>query len=460
LGQGGMATVYLAERADGQFEQTVALKVLYRPGCAEDVAMRFAQERQILASLNHPNIAHLVDGGLMPSGQPYVALEYVDGVPVDAYCDRERLDIRQRLALFMSIASAVGHAHRNLVIHRDIKPSNILVTAEGVPKLLDFGIAKLVDASLPHAAPETRSALHPMTPEYASPEQVRGEALTTASDIYQLGYLLYRLLARVSPYRVERGNYAAMIGAICKVDPVPPSQVAPDDESGGSLAPAERRALAGDLDTVVLRALRKEPEARYRSAESLADDIGRHLQGLPVTARQGTAAYRVRKFIRRHRFGVATSLAFASLAAGFAAVYAVQASDSARRLAQERDAAQLEAAKALQVTDFLMSLFEASDPRAPGAGEATAREILARGLARIDALGAQPQVQAQMLDVIGQVYRRLGDYDEAQRLLERAVATWRAVSGEKTPELAASLSHLGRVLDAQGEYAAALALYR
>jgi serine/threonine-protein kinase len=473
LGQGGMATVYLAERADGQFEQIVALKILHPSKHADDMARRFGQERQILASLNHPNIAHLIDGGLMPSDQPYVALEYVDGLPIDTYCERERLSVRERLALFMTVARAVGHAHRNLIIHRDIKPSNILVTPEGVPKLLDFGIAKLLDATAPHAAPETQSALHPMTPECASPEQVRGEPLTTASDIYQLGYLLYGLVAGARPYRVDRRNYAAVIDAICNADPVPPSQSVPDDPPAGGVgmrsAPSEhsRTTLSGDVDTIVLKALRKEPEARYHSAEGLADDIERYLQGLPVTARQGTAGYRARKFARRHRWGVAATAAFAALVVGFGAVYTIQAARSSAALAEERDVAQREAATAERVAEFLAGILENAKPDETKGEDVTVLQLLAAGAERIETeLADEPEIRARMLGVIADSYFELGDYDRAatfsRKQLDLQSSLWQPGDSRLGPTLRRLGNHqqyAGELRQAQQSLERALSLH-
>jgi len=345
LGRGGMATVYLAERDDGQFEQAVALKVLDRAG--EHVA-RFEQERQILASLDHPNIAHLLDGGVTERAHPYVAMEYIEGEPILDYCDRRRLDVDDRLRLFLPVADAVNYAHRRLIVHRDIKSSNILVTEQGAPKLLDFGIAKLLgEQELPHAAPSTRAAA-PLTPEYASPEQICGETMTVATDVYQLGYLLYLLLTGRSPYTLESADVASLVDAITGQPPILPSarvarEFAPGDANDDvftarSTTPARlRKRLSGDLDRVALKALHKDPAQRYADASELAGDIENVLRDRPVNARPDNIAYRTGKFVRRHALAVAAvSVTAVAVIAGSAAF--------TFRLSQEKQTAEAEAA--------------------------------------------------------------------------------------------------------------------
>ena len=474
VGHGGMGKVYLAERADGQFEQQVALKLL-RPGFENtEMQHRFRTERQILASLNHAHIAQLLDGGITDDGQPYLAMEYIDGHPIDQYCDEHRLSIRERLQLFATVAEATQYAHRNLIVHRDLKPSNILVTEQGQVKLLDFGIAKLLDeerATPP--VPRTGTGQRWMTPEYAAPEQIRGEAVTTATDVYQLGVVLYELLTGHRPFERTGENLHRVEQAVLDEEPTRPSTaITRRTERGTETSMARidleavsrarrtqpdrlRKLLQGDLDTMALKALRKEPEARYASAEAFVEDIKRYLAGLPVTARHGTLGYRTRKFVQRHRWGVGAAVVFAALLGGYAVTVTVQAGQVRRAL----DHARLENAKAGQVTDFLMGLFEANDPREARGDAITARELLTRGLEQVEALGDE-EVQAEMLDVVGRVYQSLGQYDKAQPLLERALAMRRALLGETHLDVAASLNNLALVLKAKGSYEAAESFFR
>jgi serine/threonine protein kinase len=302
IGQGGMGSVYRAARADGQYEKQVALKLVRSGYDTASVLERFRHERQILASLDHPNIARLLDGGTTDDGIPYLVMELIEGIPVDEYCNQNALSINQRLEIFRKVCGAVQFAHQRLVIHRDIKPGNILVTGTGTPKLLDFGIAKIFD---PTSSSET-TVLHPLTPEYASPEQIRGEPITTATDVYSLGVVLYRLLTGRSPYRVDTHSPAEFARAITETEPLRPSTVvARSDGVSSSFGEREgspgrlRRRLLGDLEVILLMALRKEPHRRYSSVEQLAEDIRRYLEGLPVVARKGSWTYRAVKFAGR-----------------------------------------------------------------------------------------------------------------------------------------------------------------
>ena len=315
LGAGGMGEVFLAERADAQFEQRVAIKVVTGGNFSRSVQSRLKIERQILAQLDHPNIAHLLDGGSLPDGTAYLVMEYVDGLPIDAYCDANRLDVVARLRLFQTVCAAVHYAHRNLVVHRDLKPSNILVNAAGVPKLLDFGIAKLLDdrQAVHNTVAMTHADLRIMTPDHASPEQVRGLPITTSSDVYVLGVLLYRLLTGVGPFVIASSRLTDIERAMCEKDPPLPSQVvvgeAAQSAAGaaarGTTAGRLRRVLQGDLDNIVLMAMRREPERRYGSSQQMASDIQRYLDGKPVIARRDTIGYRSAKFARRHWLPVA-----------------------------------------------------------------------------------------------------------------------------------------------------------
>ena len=336
IGRGGMGVVWLAERVDGQYRQRVAVKFLRSSPDTDELHRRFVAERQILASLNHPNIAQLLDGGRTDDHLPFLVMEFVDGVPITTYCDRQHLTVEERLLLFRDVCSAVHHAHQNLVIHRDIKPSNILVTADRRVKLLDFGIAKLVNPLLgPADQPMTRTEWRVMTPEYASPEQVRGDSLTTASDVYALGVLLYELLCGRRPHRITSGSPRELEEAIVRRDPALPSvaltRAAAVAEDGTTTEPPSdaiaaerrlspdrlRRRLAGDLDAIVMMALRKESTKRYSSADVLWEDIQRHLEGLPVLAHRGSRWYRARKFLSRHRVeAVAAAIVAVSLVGG------------------------------------------------------------------------------------------------------------------------------------------------
>jgi serine/threonine-protein kinase len=468
LGRGGMGAVYLAVRADDEYRKHVAVKLIRGGADDSEMRRRFLIERQILANLEHPSIARLLDGGTSDDDRPYVVMEYVDGEPLDAYCDRHRLPIDERLRLFRRVCDAVQFAHSNLVVHRDLKPGNILVTPDGVPKLLDFGIAKLLDA--PGEPAVTRTAMRPMTPAYASPEQVRSEPITTATDVYALGVLLCELLSGRGPYRLTERTPQAVEAAITTQPPERPSaallrvdpsedgegqtRVTPDAvaEARGTTPERLRRRLTGDLDTIALMALRKEPGRRYASVEQLSDDVGRYLDGLPVRARPDTLGYRAGKFVRRHRAGVAAAGAMVALVAALTGVYTV-------RLARERDRARAEADKAAQVATFLTDLFEAVDPEQAQGREVTARQLLEAGAGRIEReLAGQPALQATMMGVIGGVYQSLGDYPEASRLLEGAVALRRGPAGGDALELAATLHDLGDLAEVKGEYARAESL--
>jgi serine/threonine protein kinase len=446
LGDGGMGTVYLARREDEHYERDVAVKVIRSGVQSPEALHRFFAERQILARLEHPNIARLYDGGSTEDGRPYLVMELVEGVPVDQYCDDHQLSIDQRLDLFRRICAAVQYAHQNLLVHRDLKPANILVTAEGEPKLLDFGIAKRLEPGSSTVPNRTQTGLRMMTPVYASPEQVRGEAIATTSDVYALGVLLYELLAGRSPYRVVNGLPHEIERAICEQEPERPSlalfRAVADAPSPEEIARARRtrpqalrRRLRGDLDNIVLMALRKEPGRRYGSAAQLARDIESHLQSLPVMARADTLPYRARKFARRHRAGVAAASLVVLLVAGFIVSLIVQG----RRIAQERD-------KARYSLSFLLDTFKDADPYHTKGERLTADEIMTRGSERVSRdLSQQPDVQAALMDSIGEIERGLGRYDRAEPLLERGLALRRETFGPSSLEVADSLEHLSRL---------------
>ena len=314
IGHGGMGSVYLAARADDVFHKEVAIKIVRMGVANADLLRRFHQEREILASLDHPAIARVIDGGSTEDGLPYLVMDYVDGRPIDAWCDEHRLNVSERLTLFRAVCAAVQHAHQRLVLHRDIKPAHILVTVNGDVKLLDFGIAKLfADDGLARTLPETETATRIMTPEYASPEQVRGDAVHTASDVYALGVVLYELLTGRWPYGTRGRRPYEVIRAICDEEPTRPSSaVSPMEEAPRAIVAegsvdALRRRLEGDLDNILLKALEKDPSRRYTSVEQFSEDIRRHLEGFPVSARKHTVGYRAHTFVRRHRIGVAAA---------------------------------------------------------------------------------------------------------------------------------------------------------
>ncbi|MBW8877301.1 MAG: serine/threonine protein kinase [Acidobacteria bacterium] len=424
LGEGGMSTVYVAVRADLAYQQRVAIKIFGFSPDRADLLLRFQAERQILASLRHPAIARLLDGGATEEGLPYLVMELIEGVPIDQYCEEHRLTTGERIDLFLRICEAVAYAHRNLVVHRDLKPANILVDAEGAPKLLDFGIAKLLaGAPLPLGPQETQTGQRLMTPQYASPEQVMGGPITTATDVYALGVLLYVLLTGCLPYRVAAERPGELERVIAERPPEPPSQVAP---------PALRRALKGDLDNIVLTALRKEAPQRYPAVDSLAEDLRRHRQGLPVSALPATLGYRLRKFVGRYPLAVAAWSATFLVILGLAISMTFQSV----RLRRERD-------RAVQVTGFLEDIFKSSDAEEARGRELTARELLDRGGAKVLAeLKGQPETEAALALTIGKAYRSLGLYDSAAPLLERSLALRRQRWGETHPEVAECLDNL------------------
>ncbi|MET0987877.1 MAG: serine/threonine-protein kinase, partial [Steroidobacteraceae bacterium] len=352
LGYGGTGTVYLGERADDQYLGKVAIKLVDSAAVHPELGIRFRAERQILANLNHPNIARLIDAGETEDARPYLVMEYVEGKTADVYCDQQRLPIQQRLELFLQVCGAVQYAHQNLVVHRDLKPANVLVTADGTPKLLDFGIAKLLDAGDVVAAQAlTRMNDRLLTPEYAAPEQILGQAVTTASDVYALGTVLYELLTGTRPFVVPSSTTQLELERlICINDPPRPSAaikraiehpmkgaIGVHDIAAARDVSAERlvRRLGGDLDAICMRALRKEPQHRYSSVEQLADDVRRYLASEPVSARQGNWFYYSKRFVRKHAFGVSAAAAFVLFVLAFAIVMSVQA----QRIAAERDRA-------------------------------------------------------------------------------------------------------------------------
>jgi serine/threonine protein kinase/tetratricopeptide (TPR) repeat protein len=466
LGHGGMSTVYRGERDESQYQQSVAIKVLQHATLHPRLRNRLHSERHILATLDHPSIARLIDSGDLEDGTPYLVMEHVDGESIDSYCDRRTLFIRERLELFVQVCAAVQYAHRNLVVHRDIKPSNIFVTAEGAPKLLDFGIAKLLaPESLSHTLPVTRLQERILTPENAAPEQVLGRPITTATDTYALGVLLYQLVTGRSPYRLLSYSQLQLERAICMDDPLRPSQMViaklgnekDADRSRISdrrgLSPQRLRTrLSGDLDAIIAMAMRKEPDRRYPSVEALADDLNRHLLGQPVRARHGDWRYNTAKFLRRHLLmvgGVVAAFLGLALVAGVTLWENHRIELAREATAQERDRAQ-------QVSAFLVDVFSQADPFTAQGKDPTAKELLARGAAKISGnLSLQPEVRAQLLESIGLAYRRQGLAEGAIPLFEQAVAIRRQEQPLDNARISVAVANLARAMTDAGHLVSA-----
>lgn len=457
IGQGGMGTVFLAERDDGHFQMQVAIKVIKRGMDTDTIIRRFQHERQLLAALEHPNIARMIDGGTTPDGRPYFVMEYIDGRPIDDCC--RDLAVPERLQLFRVVCEALQHAHRHLIVHRDLKASNVIVTKQGVPKLLDFGLAKLLDADDESGTTMTVQAL---TPEYASPEQARGEAVTTASDVYSLGVLLYELLAGQRPYQIAERSHAEIVRVVTTTEPRRPS----------TIEARFQRQLRGDLDTIVLKAMHKDAQRRYASVEAFSEDIRRHLEGLPVTARPDTLAYRASKFVRRNALGVAAAaVVLLSLIGGFgvatwqARVARAERAHAERRFNEVRELA----------TSFLFELHDAIDPLP---GSAPVRGLLVtRALKSLDGLAREahddPALQRELAAAYERVGRvqgnsyqsNLGDTEGALKSYERSLAL-RAELARGQPddvairdELASGYEGVADILAAEGDLTKAMANY-
>ncbi|MFT3792021.1 MAG: serine/threonine-protein kinase [Rudaea sp.] len=454
LGRGGMAAVFLGERVGRDFAQRGAVKLLQRGLYSELEQRLFQRERQVLAALDHPNIARLIDGGITPAGIPYLVMEFVDGVSIADYARLHDLDVRQRLKLFLDACRAVEAAHRSLIVHRDIKPANILVTAAGEVKLLDFGIAKLIADDADNAT----GTLGIFTPEYAAPEQVRGGAVTTATDVYALGVLLHELLTGQRPSGTGVRRPSSQLRAVAAAQqPAAPAQ---------KYTPAQlRRLLRGDLDNVLLKALETEPAMRYVSAGALADDIERHLDGRPVHAHPATRRYRMRKFVARHRAGVAVASLVLLALLSMLALALWQA-----RVAREATAfAQSERERAEQVRDYLLSIFREQDPLSRAQARVRApQQLIADAVKRLDeSVTDAPRVHADLLGNLGEIQYNLGDIAAASATLERAVVERRAAMGVNSIEVAQSLATLCQLRnfaptadDARDACADALAIYR
>jgi len=475
LGQGGMGAVYLAQRADGKFEQKVALKLLKREMNTAALRRRFQQEREILASLEHPNIARLLDAGTTDDKIPFLAMEYVEGLPIDEYCNKHNLNLNERLDLFRKICSTVNFAHRNLIVHRDLKPSNILVNEEGIPKLLDFGISKILSAEFEQLNSATVTKLGVMTPGYASPEQLQSRSVTTATDIYSLGVILYELLSGHRPFETKEGDLKEIYKAVLENDPPPPSSVIWDrgfgladlesetkfksnrtknqhKETNPQSAIPNPKSLAGDLDNIVLKALRKEPERRYSSAENFADDIHRHQRGLPVTARPNTFSYRAEKFFKRNKAGVIGGLLL--ILAIIGGIIATLWQTSIARA--ERDRARVEAEKAEKINVFLQNVLNLSNPFWISANpdskvDATVVQALDEAAQKVETdLDGQTEIQAEIYYTLGKTYMGQGKFEKAQAQLEKSLEKFSRLSPENSQKKMQVRLILGELIAYQG----------
>ncbi len=479
IASGGMGSVFRALRTDDPHAAAVAIKLIKQRAATSETLRRFHVERRALGTLSHPNIARLIDAGVTERGLPYIAMEYVDGEPIDVFCDQRRVALEQRLKLFCTVCSAVSYAHQKLIVHRDLKPSNILVTPGGTPKLLDFGIAKMLDPLGPgEAGDETLTRYRVMTPEYAAPEQIRGEYAATSSDVYSLGVVLYELLTGHRPYRFRTRTPHEMERTICEQEPERPStailrtaeRVSLDGSSRIKLTPDSvsqarndqpdglRRRLAGDLDAIVMQSLRKESDHRYSSVEFFSEDIRRHLGGLPVHARKGTLRYRVSKFVRRNKAAVtAAMVAIVSLLAGLvAALWQGQIAIRAQI------AAETEARKATSINAFLQDMLATVDPLAAESDEATVRRILDDASQKLSsgALDDQPEAKAAVLITLGRTYLELGAFDHAGEHLNHALKIRVGLSGREHRDVAECLDGLGMLAKARGRHAEAETFYR
>lgn len=470
IGTGGMGVVYLGQRIDEEYEQQVAIKILHDGLGSDEALLRFKTERQILADLNHPNIARLLDGGQTDDGLPYLVMEYIDGVPLVAYCDQRRLSIDERLDLFKQVCSAVAAAHRSLVVHRDIKPSNILVDENGVPKLLDFGIAKVLSNRFePDDLAKTQLGDRLLTPDYASPEQVQGQPITTSSDIYSLGVLLYQLLAGTRPFRLVDKTPAQMEAIVINEAAQPPSKslgtLKERTEAARSICADRRntsidrleRTLAGELDYIVLMALKKEPERRYASASQFAADITKFQKGQPIVAVRDTRRYLARKFVQRNKIPVSAAAMLLVALMGFS----VMSYQQAKAVALEKRVSE-------SALEFLTEVFEASSPGALQKEVVTAVDILDMGASKVEEqLQDQPAPRAMLQRIIGLAYASNGKQEDAFKHLTAALETRIEVYGIDHPYTADSLQNLGdhhesqgRFLEARPLYEQALAVYR
>jgi eukaryotic-like serine/threonine-protein kinase len=427
IGEGGMGSVWLADRSDGRFERRVAIKFLRLSMSGRGAAERFAREGKILGQLAHPHIAELIDAGVTPTGEPYLVLEYVEGEPIDQYCDRHALSLDARLQLFLDVLDAVSSAHAQLIVHRDIKPSNVLVRNDGQVKLLDFGIAKLLDDTQTPAEATlfTLGGSAALTPRFASPEQLTGGQITTVTDVYALGVLLYVLLTGLHPAGAPTQSTVELVKAIVDIEPPRLSGAVDtrDEETArkrGTSPEKLRRTLQGDLDLIVSKTLNKNPRERYASVSAFGDDLHRYLRHEPISVRPDAISYRLRKYVRRHRVGVVVAAGLVLILAAFSVIQAIEL----RRITRERD-------RADRIADFMTGIFKTSDPNEHTGQGVTAREVLDKASGDIrDNLSNDPELRAQMLHVMGRAYLNLGLFSRAESLFQQGIQASQSIGGQ------------------------------
>ena len=448
IARGGMGDVYLAERSDGQFDRKVAIKILRQELSSKNHIKRFSAERNILSGLEHPNIARLYDGGFTDDRRPYLVMEFVDGVPITSYCIDKKCSLDEKFDLFNQVCKAVEYAHRNLIVHRDLKPDNIFVKPDGTVEILDFGIAKILDQKLsPEVPVQTGENLHMLSIQYAAPEQVTLEKITTATDVYALGLLLYEIITGLPPFDLKGKNLKEAEQVIRFEEPEKPSKAVKKT--------SHSKKIKSDLDAIILKALNKKPAERYKSVDQFLDDIQQYQSDKPVSARQKTFKYRTQKFITR-RPGVVLAILVIMVAIGG---YLFTLQLHAESLKIERDKAEKETSRAELISGFLVDLFESADPSRTQGSDLSVRDLLDRGIERVDALAGQPEVQAKLSLTMARTYYALGLYDDALLLVEQAITFYRD-KGDEGLLLAEAMNYKGTVMRAKGDYQETEAILR
>ncbi|MEE9431725.1 MAG: serine/threonine-protein kinase [Melioribacteraceae bacterium] len=444
-GSGGMGIVYIGQRDDDEFEHKVAIKILRHGLTTDYLIKRFQKERQTLANLQHPNIAKLFDGGTTKVELPFLVMEYIDGIPITEYCDEQKLNIKQRLKLFQSVCDAIQYAHQNLVVHRDIKPGNILVNKEGRPKLLDFGVAKLLDEE---NSDLTKTRMWHLTPEYASPEQIKGETISTASDVYSLGVLLYQILSGYQPYQITSGSPFAISKIVTDVKTIKPSEIHLNTELITDEQTKERNKktshqLKGDLDNIILKAMHKDPAQRFLSAQQFSEDITKYLTGLPVIARKDSTGYRLSKFIKRHKVGFVSSVLGILFLIGSVIAISWQANIATK----ERDNAKVELTKFEEINNFLLEMLASADPEVEGK-DVKVYDLLEKATDDLDVKFKNfPKIKSAIKQTLGSTFIGLGEYEKAKRLLIESLESNKVLFGQESKEVAQSLHQLGLCYD-------------